>query len=55
MAAFLHFNTHQQLQHLFGVCVDLDELPIQSRNLEDENEGKVLFLCRVLKATERKT
>lgn len=46
MAAFLHFYTHQQLQHFFGVCVDLDELPIQSRNLEDKNKRKMF--CHVL-------
>lgn len=41
MAAFLRFYTHQQLEHFFGVCVDLDELPIQSRNLEDKNKRKM--------------
>lgn len=28
-------STHQHLEHFFGVRVDLDELPVQSRNLED--------------------
>lgn len=46
MADFLHFYTHQQLEHFFGVCVDLDELPIQSRNLEDKNKRKMF--CHVL-------
>lgn len=28
---------HQHLEHFFGVCVNLYELPVQSRNLEDKN------------------
>lgn len=43
--------THQHLEHFFGVCVDLDELPIQSRNL-DKRE---IFFLPCIKPTERQT